>query len=51
MTGVTGEKEEKKEKNKKFLQTDGTDQSKVLQEVLADVKGEGVKNEKCALDN
>ena len=49
MTGVTGQKEEKKEnekeekeekkEEKKFLRADRqTDQSKVVQEVLADLK-------------
>ena len=42
VTGVTGQKEEKKGKEKegkKFLWTDGhTGQSKVAQEVLADLK-------------
>ena len=43
MTRVTRQMEEKKEKEKedkkeKFLHTDGTDQPKVEQEVLADLK-------------
>ena len=53
MTGVTGQKEEKKEKEKeekeekkeeeeKFLRTSGrVDQTKIVQEVFADLKIQG----------
>ena len=53
MTGVTGmawmteKEEEEKEKEKKFLRPDGpTGQSKVVQEVLADLKNKTKKTQK-----